>query len=250
LDLADRGADPARKPLFFLRAVPKDSERSVVVYSVENPGLLPFSRGRPMNDNPPETCVTEWLGRLKAGDPNAAGRLWDDYFPRLIALALNRLRAAPRAAEDEEDVAAAAFASFCRGVQQGRFPKLNDRADLWQVLSVLTQRKAVNLARREARTKRGGGRVVHASTLEAGDDRAPVDGVSAHELEPQLAALVTEECRRLLELLGDESLRRIALWKMEGYTNAEIAVKLGRVEGTVERKLALIRARWEGEGKA
>ena len=201
-----------------------------------------------MNDQTPDPCVTEWLGQLKAGDPGAAGRLWEGYFPRLIALALRRLRAAPRAAADEEDVALSAFDSFCRGVQQGRFPRLNDRTDLWQVLSVLTHRKAVSLARRETREKRGGGRVVQASALADGDEaRDPLAGVSAGELEPQLAVLVTEECRRLLDALGDETLRAVALWKMEGYTNAEIAAKIGRVEGTVERKLALIRDKWEGE---
>lgn len=202
-----------------------------------------------MNDHPPdENCVTEWLGRLKAGDSGAAGQLWAGYFPRLVALALNRLRTAPRAAADEEDVAVSAFDSFCRGVQQGRFQKMNDRDDLWQVLSVLTHRKAVSLARREAREKRGGGRVVQASALANGDaQHDPLAGISAGELEPQLAALVTEECRRLLDSLGDDTLRRIALWKMEGYTNAEIATKIDRVEGTVERKLGLIRTRWEGE---
>lgn len=201
-----------------------------------------------MNDPPPDTCVTAWLVQLKAGDSDAAGRLWEGYFPQLIALALRRLRAAPRAAADEEDVAVSAFNSFCRGVQEGRFSRLNDRADLWQVLSVLTHRKAVNLARRETRAKRGGGRVVQASVIANGDEaQDPLAGASAGELEPQLAALVTEECRRLLDALGDATLRDIALWKMEGYSNAEIAIKIGRVEGTVERKLALIRAKWEGE---
>ena len=201
-----------------------------------------------MNDHPPGSCVTEWLGRLKAGDPGAAGRLWDGYFPQLIALALRRLRAAPRTAADEEDVALSAFDSFCRGVQQGRFPRMNDRDDLWQVLSVLTHRKAVSLARRETREKRGGGRVVQASVIAGGDaTRDPLAGISAGELEPQLALLVTDECRRLLDVLGDDTLRAVALWKMEGFTNAEIATKIGRVEGTVERKLALIRSKWEGE---
>ena len=33
---------------------------------------------------------------------------------------------------DEEDVALSAFDSFCRGAEQGRFPRLDDRDDLWQ----------------------------------------------------------------------------------------------------------------------
>ncbi len=201
-----------------------------------------------MDNQSPDTCVTEWLGRLKTGDEEAARRLWNGYFPKLVAFALRRLRAAPRVAADEEDVAVSAFDSFCRGVQQGRFVRMNDRDDLWQVLSVLTQRKASSLARRETRAKRGGGRVVQASVVADGDEaHNPLAGISAGELEPELAALVTEECDRLFALLGDGTLVQIARWKMEGDTNAEIAKKIGRVEGTVERKLALIRDKWQAE---
>lgn len=53
-----------------------------------------------------------------------------------------------------------------------------------------------------------------------------------------------EEYERLLDVLGDEQLRQIAIWKMEGFTNAEIAEKCGRVIPTVERKLQRIRGIW------
>ena len=70
----------------------------------------------------PETSVTQWIDRLKAGDPDAAQELWERYFRRLVGLARKKLRAAPRRAADEEDVALSAFDSFCRGAEQGRFP--------------------------------------------------------------------------------------------------------------------------------
>src|SRR5262249_35153126 len=89
--------------------------------------------------------VTLWLEQLKRGNPAAAQPLWDAYFARLVALARARLRAAPRAAADEEDVALSAFDSFCRGAEAGRFPRLDDRDDLWQVLFVITTRKAIGL---------------------------------------------------------------------------------------------------------
>jgi len=56
---------------------------------------------------------------------------------------------------------------------------------------------------------------------------------------------VAEECQRLLEMLGDDQLRSVALWKMEGYTNEEIAGKLGCAVATVERRLRLIRRIWQ-----
>jgi DNA-directed RNA polymerase specialized sigma24 family protein len=59
-----------------------------------------------------------------------------------------------------------------------------------------------------------------------------------------LAAEAAEQCRRLLGLLTDESLRLVARRKLEGCTNAEIALELGCIEATVERKLQRIRALW------
>ena len=56
---------------------------------------------------------------------------------------------------------------------------------------------------------------------------------------------MAEECQRLLEMLGDDQLRSVALWKMEGYTNEEIAGKLGCAVATVERRLRLIRRIWQ-----
>src|SRR6516225_2636275 len=103
--------------------------------------------------------VTDWLGLLKGGDSAAAQRLWESYFRRLVGLARAALKDTPRRAADEEDVALSAFDSFCRGAAQGRFPQLLDRGDLWQLLMVLTTRKAFHLARHERRQKRGGGRV-------------------------------------------------------------------------------------------
>ena len=47
--------------------------------------------------------------------------------------------------------------------------------------------------------------------------------------------------------LPDESLRTVALWKMEGDTNKEIAERLGGVPQTVERKLRAIRKVWSDE---
>jgi DNA-directed RNA polymerase specialized sigma24 family protein len=61
-----------------------------------------------------------------------------------------------------------------------------------------------------------------------------------------LAAQVVEEYQRLLGGLGDAALRSVAVWKLEGYTNKEIAGRLGCSEPTVERRLRLIRKMLEG----
>jgi DNA-directed RNA polymerase specialized sigma24 family protein len=195
--------------------------------------------------------VTYWIDQLKAGKPAAAQEVWERYFQRLVGLARKKLQGALRRVEDEEDVALSAFDSFCRGAGRGRFPKLNDRNDLWQLLVLITARKAIDLRNREGRLKRGGGRPAAAPPPGPGHDSADLPGldqVIGPEPTPSFAAQVAEECQRLLQLLQDESLRSVALWKMEGYTTEEIARFLGCVPRTVERKLQLIRNLWEQGG--
>lgn len=182
--------------------------------------------------------VTRWLQQLKAGDRDAAQPLWERYFRSLVSLARDRLRNLPRQAADEEDVALSAFDSFCRRAEQGRFPRLDDRDDLWQLLVLIATRKARDLAEREGRQRRDWRRT---AALE--DSQSLPDG----EADPAVAAEVAEESSRLLGVLPDEQMRCIALRKLEGYTNEEIAGLLSCSLATVERRLALIRKYWEKE---
>ena len=60
---------------------------------------------------------------------------------------------------------------------------------------------------------------------------------------------MADECRRLLESLPEPELRIIALLKVEGYTNEEIASQLDCVPRTIERKMSRIRLLWKHELK-
>jgi DNA-directed RNA polymerase specialized sigma24 family protein len=195
---------------------------------------------RPVQPQTIGNSVTRWIRALKQGDDTAAQGLWEVYFRRLVSVARARLRDAPRRVADEEDVALNAFDSFCRGARIGRFPRLDDRHDLWQILVVITVRKVVSLRRYEGRQSRGMGRVRSLSELSPG----VLEALDGDGPTPELAAQVAEEYRRLIEELGDPTLQRVATCKLEGYTNAEIATRLGCVIATVERKLARIRGKW------
>jgi RNA polymerase sigma factor (sigma-70 family) len=193
--------------------------------------------------------VSTWIEQLRAGDRAAAQRLWERYFPRLVGLARKKLQGLPRRAADEEDVALSAFDSFCRGVERGRFPQLEDEDNLWALLVVITARKAIDLRQHINRPKHGGGKVGGESVLDElfGDDAgaAGIGQVVGSEPTPELAAQVAEEFQRLLARLPSEELRAVALGKMEGYTNAQLAQQLGCAEATVERRLRLIRSLWK-----
>ena len=68
---------------------------------------------------------------------------------------------------------------------------------------------------------------------------------------PAEAAVLNEALERRLEALADPELRQIALWRLEGYTNREIADRLDCTERSVERRAGadsqqvdVVRRRW------
>ncbi len=187
--------------------------------------------------------VTRWIGELKGGDPVAAQWLWERYFAELVRLARVGLRAARRAAEDEEDVALSAFDSFCSSAAHGRFPRLDDRDDLWRVLVTLAERKATDVVRRQQRLKRGEGKVANEADV-VKQDGDMLDQMVGTAPSPAFAAMIAEEYRQRLDALADEQLRQVAVLKMEGYRNEEIAAQLGLGLRSVVRKLGLIRRTW------
>lgn len=197
-----------------------------------------------MDNRKPET-VSLWLNQFKDGNADAAQPIWNAYFTKMVMLARLKLGTAPRGVRDEEDVVASAFFSFCEGVKDGRFPKLDSRDDLWAILFTIVVAKAAQYARFEGRQKRGGGKVVHAS---AASEHAPgtdlFASLASTEPTAEDAAMMVEDLKTLLDGLSDGNLRQIAIWKMEGFTNREIADLIGKSEPTVERKLKLIRETW------
>src|SRR5438105_6152844 len=169
--------------------------------------------------------ITYWIRQVEAGEAAAAQKLWESYFQKMVELARRKLGGVPRRVADEEDVALSAFKSFCLGARAGRFPQLGDRNSLWPLLVAITAHKAVDVMRHERRLKRGGPLAKGAPGLLA-DAEAELAQAIGPGPTPEFALQVAEECERLLDLLGDDGLRTIALWKMEGYTVEEIAGRL------------------------
>ena len=152
--------------------------------------------------------------------------------------------------QDEEDAALSAFNSFCAGPRGESFPNWRIATISGGCLVVITARKAMAQANREGRQKRGGGRVVEEAVLfghgldGADGSLAGLERIAAQGPSPEFAAMMAEECRRLLDSLDDDSLRQVALSRMEGYNNDEIAVQLGCARRTVARRLDLIKKTW------
>jgi DNA-directed RNA polymerase specialized sigma24 family protein len=190
--------------------------------------------------------VTNWIQLLETGEDSAAQQIWERYWVRLVSLAREKLRGAKRLVADEEDVALSVFDSCCRGIEQGRFPNLEGRDNLWRLLVKKTIHKSLRQIKYERRLKRGGGRVITETDLPLADEEGNAfEQLIGHEPSPEFAAQVAEEIARRIGMLEEDKLRSIAVWKMEGFTNAEIAIKLGCIEKTVGRKVERIREAWK-----
>jgi DNA-directed RNA polymerase specialized sigma24 family protein len=188
-------------------------------------------KGENCSSKSADGTVTHWITGLKAGEVEAANRLWHRYFNRLVQLARSKLRSVPRRVTDEEDVAAVVFRNLWQGAESGHFPELRNRENLWPLLVVLTSRRVNDLRRYQKRR---------------GDDIAPdnLEHLIADVPSPEFAAMTTENVSRLFGLL-DPVLRQVAQGKLEGYENSDIAQSLGCSLRTVERKLQVIRRIWD-----
>lgn len=194
---------------------------------------------------PLQRSETYWLEELKAGRLDAAAPLWTKYFCRLLGLARQKLSGSPLRVADEEDVAISAFHSFCRGVKDDRFRQLATRNDLWQILAMITTRKALRQIERERAQKRGGGAVRGESVfLKPGGqfDPAGIEQFIGFGPTPEFEVLAEDEFSQLLDCIDQPDLREVALLRLDGYSNEEIAKRIGRNVRSVERKLKLIRS--------
>jgi RNA polymerase sigma factor (sigma-70 family) len=151
------------------------------------------------------------------------------------------LHASPRGIADAEDVALSAFASFCLGVQKQRFPELSDRNGLWSLLVSITLRKLMHMLRDQNRQKRGGNYRQISQAIDSSDCPTEIEQIIAREPTPEMAAQLAEQYAQWMRALDSEELVRITQWKLEGFTNNEIATKCGLTARTIERKLNLIR---------
>ena len=194
-----------------------------------------------------ENSVSEWITSLKVGDPEAVEQLCERYFRKLVELARRRLGDASKRVADEEDVALSVFDSLCRGAKRGRFSDLSNREDLWKLLLKMTRNKVIDQIRHYTSQKRGGGEIRGESVFErVFEDEAPmgIDQVVGEEPDPAFVVLMDEQYQQLLGSLRNDTLRKIAQWKLEGFTNDEISEMLGLVVRSIERKVNLIRRTW------
>lgn len=189
-----------------------------------------------------QQSISRWIEELRDGDDRAAEDIWHQYFEQLVRLAGRRLGSLPRRVADEEDIALSALNSVILGVRNQKFPGLDDRTDLWKLLVLVTTRKVIARRRRHFAAKRHDSKLV--PDLDSADAATRLSEVLGREPSPAFAAEFAEELHVLLTALPDDEFREVARLRMDGYTNREIAERLGWYEVKVERRMRIIRKCW------
>lgn len=194
-----------------------------------------------------QASITIAFQQMRAGEQSGARRLWEHFFPRLVGLARTTLANRPQRVADAEDAALSAFMSFCQQANVGDAEAELHRENLWNLLGVFTVRKATKQLRRERAAKRGGGKVLGEGALAQSDGE--FGGCRLEELAATLPAAEFDlRCEELLNGLEPE-LREVVVLKMFGHSTEEIAVLLEWSLRKVQRKLELVRLKWEADSE-
>jgi DNA-directed RNA polymerase specialized sigma24 family protein len=199
----------------------------------------------------PTDSLTLSIQQLRSPDSRERGEaalfIWEQFAPRLQALLRRHLDVRFRSRENEQNILQYVFSSFCVGQFEGQAAP-SSREELWKLLVRITLRTVVDTthghsaARRDVRRERSETDNPQSSASEF--PRWMLENVDRALPSDEEKDVAIEEIERLLHGLPDD-LRSIVLWKLEGFTNAEIAAKIGRTVRSVELKMQLIRTRLE-----
>jgi DNA-directed RNA polymerase specialized sigma24 family protein len=196
---------------------------------------------RPRETAPsPEDSFIGLMEQLRAGDAEAARRIFETYAHRLIALARSRMDARLQRKEGPEDIVQSALSSFFLRHAARPFDLAN-WDNLWALLTVITLRKCGHRAdyyRDACRDLRREGTEVDMK------DSAASWLAIAREPSPAEVAGLRDTLGELLRSLPERD-RRIATLALEGNSVPEISRLVGRSEHLVRKVIHQIRDHWE-----
>ena len=193
------------------------------------------------DETPNRGSISRWIPRLRECDDSATMRIWDRYKAQMRAVAHRELGSTPRSVADEDDVVVSAFAAFLRRTSAGAYDSMSNRDDLWRLLGTITRTYAWKQSRFLTRLRR---------FVTQGDRQRDEDilkSLIGRNPPPEMLVSLSETLAKLLHKLEAPELRELAMDRLSGYTNEEIATKQGRSVRTIERRLAMVRSVWERE---
>ena len=188
--------------------------------------------------------ITKLIASFGEMEEEAAQTIWDRFFERLCNYANQKIFKKHQRFFDGEDIAGSAMFALLDGLKHDKFAVIENRDQLWQLLTTIAARKAINRGRHHDRQKRGSGKIRGESVFNAGTSDANIANYMVCFDDPAHFVEFEMTCQELLSSLPDDQYRRITLLRMAGHTNREIASEFNCSTRTIDRKLETIRLVW------
>jgi RNA polymerase sigma factor (sigma-70 family) len=183
------------------------------------------------------------LHQWRAGDQKAAREIVERYVDRLLDLARRRLSQRLARRVDPEDIVQSVFRTFFGRARAGQF-HVEDPDDLCKLLMRITLHKTL----RQAAFHRAAKRDLNQEAGSGPDDTDHLRDVLDREPTPEAANMFVDELEQMLNQLRPED-RQVIDMRLQGYSNVEIAEKLGISDRKIRRLLERLRGLAEqGEG--
>lgn len=179
--------------------------------------------------------ATELFHRWRAGDEDAARRLFELYSHKLRALADKNLSDRLGRRIDADDIVQSALRTFFRRTASGEF-RIDTSADVWRLLVKITVAKARTQARHHTARKRD----VRVEAVGSGEEQF-YQAITT-EPGPAEAAVLADLIETVLDALPDAHGEILSLC-LQGHAKTDIARRLGISRQTVHRVLSLLQRR-------
>ncbi len=174
---------------------------------------------------------SEMIARLRNRETEASEAVFARYAEQLARLADQHLNGKVKRRVDGDDVVQSVFRTFFGRVERGEY-QINSSDQLWKLLVQITLHKAAQQGRAHTAAKRDGRREA--------DGSAVVQGLVSRSPEITDALLLNEAIDCAVGNLPSKQqprYRMVLELTLAGFSNDDIAERLGIVRRTVERML-------------
>jgi DNA-directed RNA polymerase specialized sigma24 family protein len=188
--------------------------------------------------------VSGWIAMIRQGKSEAMEPLVKRYFERLSKFADRRLRSGQNVSDAGEDVANLVIQNVTSAIQDGQYPALTDRNDLWLVLMIAAQRRVIDCKRNESFKEDHHTSIRNLTDLMESMN-LDLDEYLGEEDDQQRGLELVDFWEEMIKKLPEEIMRTVASHKLQGLGNREIARKMIMTPKRIDRIVHKIRDRWE-----
>jgi RNA polymerase sigma-70 factor, ECF subfamily len=185
-----------------------------------------------------EASLHELLDRWRQGDQAAATAIYSRYEQRLIELAERKIGRQLQRRVGPESIALTVLDTVLKRLATGAYYVDPDQS-LWNLLQVVAGNKISGLAKYHHAGQRDVDKEVLPQQTDSSDGREP-PGISViREPPPEEAAILADELEKIRTRLKPDDFEIVQL-QFQGYSNPEIAERLGCARQTVRYKVKRI----------